>query len=294
MKLTELSKLPWLDQSTADPIEKARRVLDHLVDGSAVYFFEDGFPRTEVNEQVTNVLAVLNALAAASSDAAQAPHGYCVEGENHCVCGGDLPRVREGCANWRKVVAPAAADVGAPVTPFNRETQDQIAAVMLRHGTPEQQGKALEYASAPLGAQPDERAALEAQLLSKDGFHEDPIEDIAHALAHELEDAALNANDYVTVNRQKLRGIAARVLDKARATATQPDPLVAACETLRTAILADSRFAAGLAFGLANLARERGMGGSGSMLEAMRQDAETRSVSYQWRDTGPLETGDPA
>lgn len=43
-----------------------------------------------------------------------------------------------------------------------------------------------------------------------------------------------------------------------------------------------------------NLARERGMGGSGSMLEAMRQDAETRSVSYQWRDTGPLETGDPA
>lgn len=28
--------------------------------------------------------------------------GHCVEGENHCVCGGDLPRVREGCHNWRK------------------------------------------------------------------------------------------------------------------------------------------------------------------------------------------------
>jgi hypothetical protein len=27
--------------------------------------------------------------------------GYCVEGENRCVCGGDLPRVRAGCGNWR-------------------------------------------------------------------------------------------------------------------------------------------------------------------------------------------------
>jgi hypothetical protein len=26
---------------------------------------------------------------------------YCVEGENRCVCGGDLPRVRAGCGNWR-------------------------------------------------------------------------------------------------------------------------------------------------------------------------------------------------
>ncbi len=25
--------------------------------------------------------------------------GYCTEGDR-CVCGGDLPRVREGCANW--------------------------------------------------------------------------------------------------------------------------------------------------------------------------------------------------
>jgi len=28
--------------------------------------------------------------------------GFCVEGEKHCVCGGDLPRVRADCTNWRK------------------------------------------------------------------------------------------------------------------------------------------------------------------------------------------------
>ncbi len=27
--------------------------------------------------------------------------GYCAEGENRCVCGGDTPRVRSGCHNWR-------------------------------------------------------------------------------------------------------------------------------------------------------------------------------------------------
>lgn len=26
--------------------------------------------------------------------------GYCAEGDR-CACGGDLPRVREGCGNWR-------------------------------------------------------------------------------------------------------------------------------------------------------------------------------------------------
>ena len=29
------------------------------------------------------------------------PIGYCAEGDR-CVCGGDLPRIREGCGNWRK------------------------------------------------------------------------------------------------------------------------------------------------------------------------------------------------
>lgn len=27
--------------------------------------------------------------------------GHCSEGDR-CLCGGDLPRIREGCGNWRK------------------------------------------------------------------------------------------------------------------------------------------------------------------------------------------------
>lgn len=56
-------------------------------------------------------------LLAAHNAGAQEITGYCVEGENHCVCGGDLPRVREGCGNWRKVtdhpqpITDAARDV---------------------------------------------------------------------------------------------------------------------------------------------------------------------------------------
>ncbi len=34
--------------------------------------------------------------------------GYCTEGDR-CVCGGDLPRVRQGCANW---VTPNATAKG--------------------------------------------------------------------------------------------------------------------------------------------------------------------------------------
>lgn len=75
----------------------------------------------------------------------------------------------------------------------------------------------------------------------------------------------------------------AEVLDMAdvalaRATTPQPDPLTASSETLRAAIENHSRFAAGLAFGLAHLARKRGMGGAGSMQEAMAADA-ARSAS---------------
>jgi hypothetical protein len=58
----DLSKLQWLDTSIADPVEKARRVLKHLIDPDAVYFFEDGFPRCNtIASQAACVLAVLNA-----------------------------------------------------------------------------------------------------------------------------------------------------------------------------------------------------------------------------------------
>lgn len=55
--------------------------------------------------------------------------------------------------------------------------------------------------------------ALDEQ--SAEMFYADPVEDIALALATELEDAELSRNDFVTVNREKLRAIARRVLAKA-------------------------------------------------------------------------------
>lgn len=112
---TELSKLPWLDQSTADPIEKARRVLYHLVDGSGVYFYDDGFPRTEVNEQAANVLAVLNALAAAAPvvhRAAEQCSNCGLPVDPWCNCSrGRAAAVQSGnhIAHDRKLVAQADA-----------------------------------------------------------------------------------------------------------------------------------------------------------------------------------------
>lgn len=59
-----LSRLAWGDQSTAHPVEKARRVLGRLIEPDDVYFFNDGFPRSNViAEQAKNVLEVLNAYA---------------------------------------------------------------------------------------------------------------------------------------------------------------------------------------------------------------------------------------
>lgn len=63
-------------------------------------------------------------------------------------------------------------------------------------------------------------------LRSIDGFYgDDHIQDIAHALAQECEEAELNPNDYATVNREKLVAIAKRVLTKAAAMlAATPAP----------------------------------------------------------------------
>lgn len=70
-------------------------------------------------------------------------------------------------------------------------------------------GTFIQQCSAP------EAVAGEQLLGSIDNFYEDAVEDIAHALAHELEAAELNRNDLVTVNREKLKAIARRILAKA-------------------------------------------------------------------------------
>lgn len=68
----------------------------------------------------------------------------------------------------------------------------------------------------------DRRA--EVELRSREDYHADPVEQLAFELAAELEDAELSPNDYVTVNRNKLRQIARRVLDR---RASPPAPAVA-------------------------------------------------------------------
>ncbi|HEY0124995.1 MAG TPA: hypothetical protein VGC14_25175 [Rhizobium sp.] len=57
-------------------------------------------------------------------------------------------------------------------------------------------------------------ATHEEVLLSKPDYHTDPIEQLAFELAFELETAELDRNDYVTVNRDKLKAIATRVLSR--------------------------------------------------------------------------------
>lgn len=46
------------------------------------------------------LVIVTKAIAQHAWDAAKKTQGGCAEGE-WCVCGGDLPSVREGCASWR-------------------------------------------------------------------------------------------------------------------------------------------------------------------------------------------------
>jgi hypothetical protein len=67
----------------------------------------------------------------------------------------------------------------------------------------------------------DRRA--EPELRSSEDYHADPVEQLAFELAAELEEAELRPNDYVTVNRDKLRQIAQRVLDRRAEVVGEPD-----------------------------------------------------------------------
>lgn len=76
-----LKALPWLDGSTAGPLEKARRVLRHLIARDDCYFYEDGFPRfDDLSRNAANVLAVLDHFALLAAPAA-APAGESVDSE---------------------------------------------------------------------------------------------------------------------------------------------------------------------------------------------------------------------
>lgn len=63
-------------------------------------------------------------------------------------------------------------------------------------------------------AQEQTAQGVEDVLRSKPDYHNDNIEQLAFELACELEDAELSHNDFVTVNREKLKAIATRVYTK--------------------------------------------------------------------------------
>lgn len=57
----------FVDKSTADPVEKARRYLKAMGDQrmNSAYFFDDGYPRLEISQDALATLAVLEQLSAA-------------------------------------------------------------------------------------------------------------------------------------------------------------------------------------------------------------------------------------
>lgn len=57
----------FVDESTADPVEKARRYLKAMGDQrmNSAYFFDDGYPRQEISQDALATMAVLEQLAAA-------------------------------------------------------------------------------------------------------------------------------------------------------------------------------------------------------------------------------------
>jgi len=68
----------------------------------------------------------------------------------------------------------------------------------------------IDWATRPTPAQ--EQGWRTDDCRARGDWSEDAVEQLAHELSWELEEASLSANDYVTVNREKLRTIAKRVL----------------------------------------------------------------------------------
>ena len=63
----------FVDESTADPVEKARRYLKAMGDQrmNSAYFFDDGYPRREISQDALATLAVLEQLSAPQPTQAQ-------------------------------------------------------------------------------------------------------------------------------------------------------------------------------------------------------------------------------
>ena len=51
----------------------------------------------DTHEDQRNIIALVGRI----RELERSSNDYCTEGK-YCVCGGDLPSIREGCGNWRK------------------------------------------------------------------------------------------------------------------------------------------------------------------------------------------------
>lgn len=135
----------FVDESTADPVEKARRYLKAMGDPrmNSAYFFDDGYPRREISQGALATLAVLEQLAAAP----QTDRQPAVQQWNDLI-GKVTHADADGLLVWRDEVdfaiptpqadsQPAKVELFNPLEGGNLETELQMAAVIaLRDSQP--------------------------------------------------------------------------------------------------------------------------------------------------------------
>ncbi|MEB4632207.1 hypothetical protein [Burkholderia contaminans] len=134
------------DKSRADALtDRAKRLIQRLTSSQlAVAELPPGMARTTVSDTIDEARAFARAALAASpgDPPAGASREYC-ERAGGCVCGGDLPRVREGCSWWAKSVAapePAAIPAGYALVQIQR-SYDMRMKALIAFNTTEQAGK---------------------------------------------------------------------------------------------------------------------------------------------------------
>jgi len=89
------------DNSRADALTEDLRgkLTRHFEDIAGLVSFEGGPTKRDLQTILHVVREARKLLAAPVEQHEAAPAGYC-ERAGGCVCGGDLPRVREGCSEW--------------------------------------------------------------------------------------------------------------------------------------------------------------------------------------------------
>ncbi|WP_156443572.1 hypothetical protein [Burkholderia sp. MSMB1835] len=134
------------DKSRADALtDRAKRLIQRVASAQlAVAELPPGMARTTVSDTIDEARAfVRSALAASPGDPPSGIlSGYC-ERPGGCACGGDLPRVLEGCSWWAKSVVapvPAAIPAGYALVPIQR-SYDMRAKALIAFNTTEQAGK---------------------------------------------------------------------------------------------------------------------------------------------------------